>query len=62
MDPGLVGDAHLLAHPFLVKTLILWIPETVLLWYVGMLAVVAEVTPVLTRVVLVGAMLVLGST
>ena len=55
MDPGLVGDAHLLAHPFLAKSPIFLVPEAVLLGYVGMLAVAAEATKMLTWVVFVGA-------
>jgi len=61
LDPGLVGDAHLLAHPFLAKSLIYLVPEAVLLGYVGMLVVAAKATTMLTWVVFVGAMLVLGS-
>jgi hypothetical protein len=60
LDPGLVGDAHLLAHPFLEKSLIFLVPEAVLLGYVGMLVVAAKATTMLTWVVFVGATLVLG--
>ena len=60
LDAGLVGDAHLLAHPFLAETLKLCVPEATLLGNVGMLAVAAKTTAMLTRIVFVGAAL-LGS-
>ena len=60
MDAGLVGDAHLLAHPFLAKPLKFCVPETTLLRNVRMLAVAVKTTAMLTRIVVVGAAL-LGS-
>ena len=60
MDAGLVGDAHLLAYPFLAETFEFCIPEAVLLGYVGMLALTMKATTMLAGVVFVGAT-VLGS-
>ena len=61
MDAGLVGNAHLPAHPLLVETLVLLVPEAIFFWDVGMLADTAEAATMLARVVFVVATATMGT-
>jgi hypothetical protein len=53
VDPGLICDAHLFAHRLLVEALILWVPKTVCLGDVRVLADAAEMMTMLAGVVFV---------